>query len=325
MVSVEQFASLSQDEQVARVQTLGSRALKEFGVNPTEIKPLAHFENTTFYVNSGQGEFNLRISRPGNQTDDALSSEIAFLAALRNAGFRVPEPFQARFVIASDPGVPEPRQVVLFRWMGGEFLKDKLGPVEARMIGRVMAELHVFATEWQVPEEFDRSYLHAWAHKSVSPSRMDSPIEGLLEADRLMMIELDIQSRATINRLDPEPEVFGLIHSDLHIGNVLMENGNINIIDFDDSGYGYFCFDLAAALAFHLNDPQFMEIREAMLGGYEEIRPLPPETRAQLNGFIRVRIARVGRWILERTDNPKLREVGPEYVHQFCEGLRRIS
>lgn len=326
VVSSEDFAVLTYEEQVARLQSLGEQALDRFGVEPVEINPLAHFENTSFYVKAATGdEFNLRISRPGQQSQATLQSEIEFLTALRAEGFRVPEPYQHRIVEVGAEGVPEERNVVLFRWMHGEFLRDKLTPVEARLIGQMMAQLHAFTTRWQRPPSFQRASLHAWALTERKPSRIDQPIEGLPEEDRLLLLELDKQARDMLRSLPQTPETFGLIHSDLHVGNVLVEDGHLNVIDFDDTGFGFLYYDFGAALGFHLLEPLYQPIREALLAGYEEVRPLPPNTRELLNAFIKIRMTGVSRWIMDRVDNPRLKDTGPSWVHGFCEGMRTLD
>lgn len=160
MTSAE-FAKLPQESQLSNLRELGLQALKEFGIQAELIEPLAHFENTTFRVDSSEGAFNLRISRPGTQSEATIRSEIDFLLALRAAGFRVPEPYQGRSVRAESEGVPEARSVVLFRWMAGEFLRNRLTPVEAPLIGRAIAQLHEFVMTWTPPAGFERLQLHS--------------------------------------------------------------------------------------------------------------------------------------------------------------------
>src|SRR5262249_7451860 len=161
--------------------------LREFNVEATEIRPLVHFENTTYYVNSPRGEFNLRVSRPGTQNLATLESEIHFLTALRGSGFRVPTPYQDRIVTAQHPSVPEPRHVALLGWMQGEFLRDRLTPVEARLIGQFMAELHEFVQDWMPPAGFQRHHLRDWAVEPRPSYLIDQPLEGLSEENRALI------------------------------------------------------------------------------------------------------------------------------------------
>ena len=325
MISPQEFAALTYEEQTARLRVLGEIALLQLDLEWEEMKLLAHFENTSFYIRTTGGEqFNLRISRPGQQTKTTLQSEIDLLDALRTAGFRVPEPFRNQVVDVECDEVPEVRHVVLFRWMHGEFLRDKLTPSEAPLIGQVMARLHEFTERWQRPANFERSDLHAWALTERKPSRIDRAIEGLPEEDRLFLLDLEKQGRDLIQSLPRTPATFGLIHSDLHVGNLLLENGHLNVIDFDDAGFGFLYYDFGAALGFHLLDPLYVPIRDAILSGYEEVRPLPPNTGELLDAFVNVRMNGVSRWIMDRVDNPMLKEIGPSWVRGFCQGMRML-
>lgn len=320
----EAFNGLSQEAQIENIKLLGLEALREFGVEPSEVRSLAHFENTTYYVNSPQGEFNLRVSRPGTQNLATLESEIHFLTALRQSGFRVPKPYHDRIVTVEHPEVPEPRHVALLGWMHGEFLRQRLTPVEARLIGMFMAGMHEFVRTWTPPSNFERHHLHNWAFKERPQYSIDKPIAGLAEEDREFLLELTAEARKLLSELPQTEEIYGLIHCDIHVGNVLVEDGQLNVIDFDDTGYAFLYNDFASALAFHLSEPNYFDLQDAMLSGYQEVRPLPPNTAELLEPFLRIRLAGVSRWILDRVDNPKLREDGPHWVHQFCEGLRRL-
>ena len=304
---------------------LGEKALKAFEVVPSEIRSLVHFENTTFYVDSDKGEFNLRISRPGPQSIGTLNSEILLLSALRGAGFRVPAPYQDRLVTIGIEEVPQERHVALLGWMHGEFRKQSLTPQMASDIGVLMAKLHEFTSRWRPPLGFTRNQLHSWIDEPRTGHPIEAPIDGLSEEDRSYLRRADIDARNLLRILPRTPESFGLIHADLHLGNLLFEGDEINVIDFDDCGFGFFLYDFASALGFRVNEPDFPAARQAMLEGYCSVRPLPPDTENLLDAFIKVRLNGVAHWVLERIDNPALREVGPEWATRFCAGMRKLD
>jgi Ser/Thr protein kinase RdoA (MazF antagonist) len=326
-ISTPEFNALTQDEQVARLERLGRVALKEFGVAPTAISPLVHAENTTFRIESPEGEFSLRISRPGYQSTANVASEIAFLAALRAEGFRVPDPWQARLVTAEVAEVPEGRDCVLFRWMNGEFRRrdPRMNPEEARLVGRTMGQLHEFAYQWTPPAGFDRQQTHAWAYGPRQPMPIDVPNPLVSEEDRALLLQVDRMARKLLNELSKSPANFGLIHADLHVGNLLFENGQLNVIDFDDTGWAFWMYDFAAALAYEVARDEYETIRDAMFAGYAEVRPLPPGAEALIAPFIQLRYAGVANWVMERSDNPSLREVGPDWIADFCRSIRKVG
>lgn len=324
MVTVDEFIALTQEEQVARLQTLGEAALAEFGVVPDRIEPLVHAENTTYHVFSAAGEFNLRISRPGYQSSANIDSEIAFLSALRAEGFRVPDPYQDRRVPARVPTVPETRDCVLLRWMDGEFCKE-LSVEQAHLVGVTMARLQSFAQAWTPPDGFTRQTLYTWAFEPAVRTVLDEPIPGVEEADRQELIAIHAASRAMLNSLPRTPASFGLIHADLHVGNLLFEGNELNVIDFDDTAYGFFINDFGSALAYQIARPGYAEVRDGMIEGYASIRALPPDFHRLLNPFLKMRLASISKWLLERTDNPKFREIAPEWTRLLLESARMLD
>jgi len=322
VITSEEFAALGQHEQIARLQRLGEAALGEFGVVPIEISPLVHAENTTFKVASQHGPFNLRISRPGYQTTSNIRSEIVFLAALRKEGFRVPAPWQERVVTASHPEVPESRDCVLLGWLDGEFARGKLTVERAHKVGRVMAKLHEFTSLWSAPAGFDRQQLHEWAFGPRRPMPIDDPSPLAFEEDRKLLIEVERETRPFLATLPHDPDWFGLIHADLHLGNVLFEDEEVNLIDFDDTGFGFWLYDFSSALAYAVESEEFPILQEAMFKGYREIRALPPETSRLISPFLQLRLAGIAGWVLSRSDNPNFRDTGAEFVHRLCERIR---
>jgi Ser/Thr protein kinase RdoA (MazF antagonist) len=82
------------------------------------------------------------------------------------------------------------------------------------------------------------------------------------------------------------PEVFGLIHADLGTkANVLFHQGRAHAIDFDDSVFGYWVYDLAIPLSDWEGDAMWPAYKDALLDGYQELRFIPAEQLAQLELF----------------------------------------
>lgn len=319
------FQELDFNGQVQALERLGRVALEEFGVAPTLIRPLDHAENTTYDVESAFGRFNLRISRPGYQSTANIRSEIALLSALRADGYPVPAPWQDRIVTAAHPDVPEPRDCVLLGWLDGEMRTGEVAASteEMRRLGALMARLHAFTQTWSRPADFVRQQMHAWAWDPDQIRPIDQPVAGVSEAQRTLMQRIDDESRALILNLPQTPSTFGLIHADLHAGNVLYTPDGINIIDFDDTSFGFFYYDFAATLAYELRRPEFPAIRDAMFEGYTSVRPLPPDTEALLPAWLRARFVGVGQWFLSRTDNPAFRAEAPEWIQMICARIEK--
>jgi Ser/Thr protein kinase RdoA (MazF antagonist) len=63
---------------------------------------------------------------------------------------------------------------------------------------------------------------------------------------------------------------YGLVHADLHLGNLLDHRGEARPLDFDDAAWGHYALDLAVAV-----DSVPEPLQPLLLGGYQTVRPLP--------------------------------------------------
>ncbi len=130
-----------------------------------------------------------------------------------------------------------------------------------------------------------------------------------------------------MEQLDRDSRHYGLIHSDTHPGNMLITNGEIAIIDFNDCGWGHYMFDLGVMLHELLCQTQAsMELREAVLAGYEEVAPLPVTNEADLEAFVALRCLASLCWIARSRDPEKRREalgsrLGVPILFRQLEGL----
>lgn len=315
----QQFSKFTADEQVNRLEQLGRAAIAQFDVVPSAMHRLVHAENTTFKVESDQGTFCLRICRPGYQTVANVESEIEFLAALSEGGFHVPFPYQERLVMAEVPEVPQARKCVLFRWQEGEFARPNFNSDQRRQLGETMARLHNFARQWDRPVGFDRQRLNDTLMEELPFAT--SEVEMKPE-DRALLVEAGERSQALIRDIDENPVFVGLIHSDLHQHNVLFHEGEIRLIDFDDTGYGFWSMDIAAAMAPTLDPTQGRDGIMEVLRAYESVAPLPPRTRQILPLLFEMRYVRYCQWFLSRTDNPQLVAAAPQTVERCAFKIR---
>ena len=64
-----------------------------------------------------------------------------------------------------------------------------------------------------------------------------------------MLLATRAQIRRALDRYGRDPATFSLIHADLHHANLLVNDRDLSIIDFDDAGFGWHQYDIAVALS----------------------------------------------------------------------------
>ena len=240
----------------------------------------------------------LRVHRKGYHSRPEIESELDWLDALRRAGdvtVPVVRPTRdgARVVSVDQDGVA--RHVVHFEMVAGTEPDEKtLTPKDFHTLGRITAALHDHSTTWTRPPEFKR-FCWDWQHSLGDRPRWGrwEDANGVGQAERRV---LDPARDLLAHRLEEYgtgPEVFGLVHADLRLANLLVDgngaDGRITVIDFDDCGFGWYFYDFGTAVSFFEDDPAVPEWQDAWCAGYRTRRPLAASDEAMLPSFVLLR------------------------------------
>jgi acetylornithine/succinyldiaminopimelate/putrescine aminotransferase/Ser/Thr protein kinase RdoA (MazF antagonist) len=306
------------DPQLKPLVGLAGAALAEWGVEGATLEIVKHRENTVFHAIAPDGrQFALRVHQAGLHSDAALDSELTWMQALRDDGFDVPDVVPTvddrRFATVSHEGVE--RQCSLLEWVPGDLFHD-LGRVERgmrdemcdryRRLGALAAGLHRQAIDWQPPEGFVR---HAWDEDGLLG---DEPRMGrfwdhpdLSPAQRREFLKARIVLRGLLRKLGKTPDNYGLVHADFLPDNILVHDGRLTLIDFDDCGYGWHLYEMATGLFPQIRQPFFDDLVDAYLEGYRSEREFSREDEEILPAFLMICGLNYLGWLQKRGDNLK--------------------
>lgn len=338
---MQPYSELSALGRARRMRQLASTALQAYGLPAARFKLLRQAGNTLFRVTAAgaspaqtdhdlfqESQYLLRIHQPDAQASEAIELELAWLAAMRrDAGLPVAEPVPApdgRLLLpVSVPGVPGARNCSLLRWLKGRRLTRGIGADHYRAQGRLMARLHDFAAHYRIPPGLTKRH-YDWAGLFRADSGTGIPASeawALLPPHCRGPFEtVTRRVRAAMRRLGQGRDAYGLIHADLGVdANLLFWHGDARAIDFDDSGFGYWVYDLAVALEHCREDSQHARYREALLEGYAEHRCLPEEQLRYFELFTAALDVYVGLWCAAAA------QVYPLYRAEALRRLERVA
>ena len=304
------YQSLTYRGRLRRLAKLARTALDAFGLGNARMELLRDAGNLLFRVVEPrlsrtpepkglfkEGVYLLRLLQPGYQAPEAVVSELQWLSALRqDADLPVPEPMLTRegawITEVAAPFVPGSRNVSLVRWVKGRMIKHGVRPDHFRAMGRLMARLHDHAAHWQLPGGFSKRHYN-WegffveiTGSNFKPNEAWSLLPPKFEPPCRMVAQ---QAKDVMDRWGQGRDVYGLIHADLGMdANCLFWGGEARAIDFDDSGFGYWIYDIAVCLEHCRDDPAYPSFRDAFRAGYAEIRTLPAEQWERLELFLAI-------------------------------------
>lgn len=316
------MAGLYNDEFVERLRAGAATLIGEWGLSPgTQVRLLNISENATFRADDPERAepVILRVHRPGYHTRREIESELAWLEALQQAEIAPIAPAltcRSGGHIAAFDLDGEPRDVVAFKFLPGDEPSPEGDLVGGfRDLGAISARLHGHVRDWQRPEWFARK---TWTFDTTvgrTPHWGDwRDGLGLTPDGRAVLERTAAVLEARLTAFGDGPDRFGLIHADLRLANLLVQDGRIAVIDFDDCGFGWFAFDFAAAISFIETDPAIPDLQDAWVEGYRSVAPLDPDVEAEIPTFIMLRRLQLTAWIASHAETPTAQEMGTGFT-----------
>ncbi len=173
------------------------------------------------------------------------------------------------------------RATALFSYaLGEEISKDSLTTAQRLELGKTVATFHLTANSFH--SEHRRYHLNL-KYLVEEPLRLIAQQDN----DKIQEILASLQPISAlvdaVKSLTTDGDEYGIIHGDLHAGNMHFQGNQVTLFGFDHCAYGWRAYDLATI--FYLPEAQ----QKAFFRGYEAVRPLTEGERDCLPVFAKLR------------------------------------
>lgn len=259
---------------------IAKELLSLYSISEPEIQFIRHNENITFKIidQKNNKHYLLRIHKPSTEglfglqhTLEGIKSEIKILQELKRKNL-----LHSQIPIVNNRGeyITEYKldnfnhrcYATVLEWIEGSTLTLKEDNIKeiAFALGQNLALFHECLKEFKPSKDFIRPIYDI--------DRIDFAIEELkycVEINLFSMEHYDIIKKVLIlvknqiNELNSRENTFGIIHADMQLGNIVVNNDNPCIIDLGFCGFGYYVFDLGSAATIFPSN-----LRQTFLRGY---------------------------------------------------------
>lgn len=316
MIDVEQNEFLD----ISTLQTLAEQAMAQYPKNyQGQIKLLCQSENATFVVRTEYARYALRLHRPNYHNKQNIESELHWLDALTQSGIAVPQAIlseQGERVLTLRLTDDTTRYAVLFNWVEGDMPTTDVNPTAFQQLGQITAKLHRHSKTWQMPQHFDRII---WNFETMLGA--DGHWGDWRNAPHLHAKDHGIVKEAihcigqNLANFGKTPDRYGLIHADLRLTNLLLQNNQIGVIDFDDCGMSWFMHDLAAAISFNEHLAPALQWVDNWIEGYEREAHISNEEYALIPTFIMQRRIQMMAWVGSHAQTEMALSLGTDWAN----------
>jgi Ser/Thr protein kinase RdoA (MazF antagonist) len=271
-------------ELLAQGRKAALSALQEYDLAWTQIRFIQLSDTITFKIETESKDCYLLRIHVNGMTKEEIQSEIMWLNALSKCdGITVPKPLAARdgiyvleIMTEQDFGLC----VTLMHWLEGEHPGSKLTDRQVMNAGAMMARLHEASASFVPDHDFKRPAWEADSFKN-GMAKLELYYERFLsEKAWKSYIKAAEKIGTQLAAMKSNSHNYGLIHADLHTGNLVFKGDEPFPIDFGRCGYGYHLYDIAGAI---IGLPPHK--RKIFLQGYESVRQLEPDYAESLSCF----------------------------------------
>jgi len=318
------FAALEENEQVARLSRLASRALSAWALSSPQVALLKYRENAVFAVTASDGgRAVLRVHRPRYHSDGDIRSEVAWMRALDAAGIPTPTVIDTRAgdvltTVAVD-GVPDGQPPGTLE--AGVTGADEAVRALYRAVGELAARMHAHAASWKRPEPFSRPLWNAETLVGDHPTfGRFWELDALTDVQRPIVLAARDRVRERLVALGP---AHTLIHGDLVPDNILVDGAATRVIDFDDCGWSWPGLELATSVFPLQISGGFDAGLAGFLDGYRSVRPFPERDLALLPELLVARALSYLGWPVGRPEIHSMRPIVPFLASSVSDACRR--
>jgi Ser/Thr protein kinase RdoA (MazF antagonist) len=275
---VKQWDDLTERGKLRRLRPLSLSALNDFDIDVERVSLIGGFTNALFRIDTPDGPRVLRVDLMQEHSDADAEVELEWLEALSghvNVGVPIRARDGALFTHADGSGVPGTRRCVLFTWVPGGPLADRISPKLFERYGRLSAQLHVHGAT-----HLPRHRPMVWDRVHYFPEEADPIVYNRPEnAEAFPPGGLDTVERA---KAIVEPRLAEVtdrqvVHGDLHIWNVHARRNDLWALDFEDIMWGSRAQDIAISLYYIQDRVDCLDLTAAFRHGYELVAPWPTD------------------------------------------------
>lgn len=268
---------------------LAERFLARLSSRRSTARFLGGTENCVYDVYSGGRRLILRITTASHRTLDQIKVELRWLEQLRIAGIAVCTAIHSPDHVATLIDNTQCYYGVLFERGRGRTLDVAYWTATwFQRLGATLSAIHACSRKlprdwltqrptWREDNAYDVDFLRQSGHTAI--------------AERLLGV------LAEVDQFSVERDTYGLIHGDLHPGNVIMTGRSLTLIDFDDCRGSWYLSDLSTALhswvkksaASQLERGYAGQVFKWLLAGYGRDNAIDDDTAEQIDNLMKLR------------------------------------
>jgi len=265
-----------------------------FGSSLEKTKKVGGFENYIYQYNRDGLDYILRISHNIHRTYKQVESELDFVNYLASNQANVSVPVVSINNKLVETLLCEDKSYFIItsyiKAKGNHPKKENITDLFFENYGKTIGQFHQLTKSYRLSENIEKRI--DWDEESlITEAKSFIPEEDQVIYNKFVDLITFLKSLPT------NENNYGLIHTDVHMGNFFVEEDKITVFDFDDCSYQWFISDIAIALFYYVafipdEDSKLEKADHFMkffMRGYQSEYKLDLDSYNQIPHFLKLR------------------------------------
>jgi amicoumacin kinase len=262
-------------------ENLVDQILKYYHFEKQNLVELGGYHNQVYSIDHQKHEYVIRVTERFHRSYDEIKGELEFVSYLRKEGIPVYSVIDLKKMTTGQ----NTYYITLFdKALGKRWFEFQQGERTFYQAGKLLGKIHNKSKNLQ--KTFHRKHFNNNHYLLLANIHLDKGLKRHLE-----------QVVHQINQISRNRDNYGLIHGDYHFANLIYHEDDLTVIDFDDSEYHFFIYDIAVYLFYYLlgSDPAQINLEAnkkvfcSFIKGYREENEISVEMIENLPLFLRLR------------------------------------
>lgn len=296
-------------------------AAARFGTRKEDWRFLGNSENFVYSYPYDGAERILRVTHSSHRTINQIKGEIDWLNYLADRGVPAAREYdspQGNLVEVVEAADDSYFMAVSFQMAPGKILgPGEWTPELITEWGRIVGTIHRLTVDYPDPGDgLRREHWHEFDYLNVRKYLPETEQEIIEKTEKLV---------ARLKELPIGRDTYGLVHTDVHQHNLLVNGERITVIDFDDVHHMWFACDIATLLFYSrwLGEPDadMAEFTRFFLThfwkGYDQEYKLDDWWKETYHDFLKLREMVTYVWINKKLDMDNLDQRQQQVVDRY--------
>jgi amicoumacin kinase len=268
-----------------------SHAAQLFGINAEGLTHLRDSANAIFEFEQDGLPYILRLTPSSARNVDMIHAEMDFIDYLSQNQGHVAHPLRSLAGnLVETAGVDESTLFAcVFEKVPGIHPENEAVTDEVmHMVGQALGRMHYLSKAYQPDPAARRPHWHEIDVFQLVPE---------IPEDQILVRQRCAEMLDYLHTLPVDADSYGLIHADPEPYNYLLHDGNLTFIDFDDSCYHWYAFDVAVAVQYldicanlEVKRVEPQHVWDQFYAGYRQENQLSDFWLDQMPMFMRLRV-----------------------------------